>query len=115
MPAIKEELLRWDLKFENTPAKLVGRTLTPEEICTGKGKKGSYKMENADWGGQVGRNFTLWGGVNCQSWAVVYPESKFFLDISVFNVVRRAYSSMACLSMASGQMCEVLKNLELST
>ena len=81
VPAIKEELLRWDLKFENTPAKLVGRTLTPEEICTGKGKKGSYKMENADWGGQVGRNFTLWGGVNCQSWAVVYPERKFFQDV----------------------------------
>ena len=37
------------------------------------GKKGSYKIENADWGGQVGRNYYLWAGVNCASWAVIYP------------------------------------------
>ena len=45
------------------------------------GKKGSYKIENADWGGQIGRNYYLWAGVNCASWAVVYPGSKFFLFI----------------------------------
>ena len=78
VPAIKEDLLKWDLKFDPQPAKLLGRTLPPEEICTGKGKKGSYKVENADWGGQVGRNYTLWGGVNCASWGIVYPGRKFF-------------------------------------
>ena len=35
---IKAELLSWDLKFDPQPAKVVGRTLTPEEIRTGKGK-----------------------------------------------------------------------------
>jgi len=97
VPAIKDELLRWDLKFEATPAKLVGRTLTPEEICTGKGKKGSYKMENADWGGQVGRNFTLWGGVNCASWAVVYPK-RDGQDVGTF------VNSLAQLSASMGLM-----------
>ena len=36
---IKAELESWDLRFDPQPAKLVGRTLPPEEICTGKGKK----------------------------------------------------------------------------
>ena len=70
---ITAELDSWDLRFDPQPAKLQGRTLAPEEICTGKGKKGSYKIENADWGGQVGRNYYLWAGVNCASWAVIYP------------------------------------------
>lgn len=97
VPTIKEELLKWDLKFDPTPAKLVGRTLTPEEICTGKGKKGSYKMENADWGGQVGRNFTLWGGVNCSSWAVVYPE-RDSADVGTFvNSLSQLAASMGLM------------------
>lgn len=97
VPAIKEELLKWDLKFEPSPAKLVGRTLTPEEICTGKGKKGSYKMENADWGGQVGRNFTLWGGVNCASWAIVYPE-RDAQDVGTFvNSLSQLAASMGLM------------------
>ena len=37
-PTIISELESWDLRFEPQPAKLVGRTLPPEEICTGKGK-----------------------------------------------------------------------------
>ena len=35
---IKAELESWDLRFDPQPAKLIGRTLPPEEICTGKGK-----------------------------------------------------------------------------
>ena len=35
---IKAELESWDLRFDPQPAKLQGRTLAPEEICTGKGK-----------------------------------------------------------------------------
>ena len=46
-PTIGAELESWDLRFDPQPAKLVGRTLTPEEICTGKGNLKSFHFKNS--------------------------------------------------------------------
>ncbi len=74
-PAVKDELSKWNMRFDPDLKKFQGRTFKPEIILQGKSKTCSYKLDNADWGAEF-RNFTLFGGVNCQKWIVIYAERK---------------------------------------
>lgn len=73
---IKDEFMKWDMKFHPQLQEFTARTLAPEEIVAGKGQKGSYKHDNADWGRMLSR-LALFGPVKCETMAVIYTKSKY--------------------------------------
>ncbi|CAB4062070.1 AUB [Lepeophtheirus salmonis] len=66
-PSVKEELKKWNIELDEKLRTFQGRSLPPEVILEGSGKKISYPVENADWGSTF-RNMKLFQPAHCQKW-----------------------------------------------
>uniref|UniRef100_A0A0K2UXM2 Piwi-like protein 1 n=1 Tax=Lepeophtheirus salmonis TaxID=72036 RepID=A0A0K2UXM2_LEPSM len=72
-PSVKEELKKWNIELDEKLRTFQGRSLPPEVILEGSGKKISYPVENADWGSTF-RNMKLFQPAHCQKWVVISPH-----------------------------------------
>jgi len=68
---ISEELKGWNLQFAQDLLQFRARIFKPEIIIGTKGSKGSYQLDNADWGKHI-QKWNCVSAPSCQKWAIIH-------------------------------------------
>jgi len=71
VPEIRDELMKWNMKFSTDLVKCPGRLLPPEGISLG-GKTVNYRSDNADWTRELQKG--LFTPAHIKKWYLIYPD-----------------------------------------
>lgn len=89
---VREELSRWQMDFESTPAKITGKILPYESILFGNNVVKKLN-EKADWTNDL-KGCALLQTVKLKDWIVIYPQSKRNTAISFIRSFEQVIRSM---------------------